>query len=154
MCKATVIQKTLSGVAIVIGIFFITHSITCLYPFFIISLLKQWPSFLLYLEQIHPEVFTNSIFSVLYVCCGVFEGLHYIITAVIIFVACNKSKYWKALIVCGCISIIFLVEIIVSSLVMNRPTTILSIAGRLLLTLYVIGFGFYLRYRVNKEKID
>ena len=89
------IRKTLSSIAIVIGIFFIINAVTSLYPSFVITISKQWPAYLVYLQQIHSDILTNGILSIVYVSIGILGEIHQIVTGIILIISFKTPRYRK-----------------------------------------------------------
>ena len=152
MLHSYFIKKTLSRVAFIFGILFIVNALIGLYPYFVITISKQWPAYLNYLQLIHSDIFAKSILSIIYVLIDILGTIHQIVTGIILIASCKTSRYQKAIIVCGFILILFWIETIITIVIMDTSLPFSSLLGRSLLTLFVVGYGLYLQNSSRKRR--
>ena len=153
MHNSFISKKVFTGIAVIIGVFFIITAICCLYPYLGITILRQWPAYLDYLRQIHSNILTNNIRLMIAVLLGILDGIHQMVTGIILILSCKKTRYWKGLIACGLVLIFFLIEIVISYTIMDMALTFKAVLGRLLLALFVICYGLYLQHSNKKEQM-
>lgn len=153
MCHSNCVKKVLACLALIIGIFFISHGLTGLQPVFVITITKSWPAYLAYSQQLHPDILTNSILLILSEAFDILDLIHHIVTGIILIISFKTPRYRKAIIVCGLIAVFFFIGTMFYNAIVDFDVTFRAILGRTLLSLFVIFYGLYLQHTANKERM-
>ena len=128
-------------VAICIGIALIIWGLRTLYPYVILSICGKWPSYLKYLQDIHPQVLSSNLLAALYVVGDIILGPAYIVSGISLLLS-YSHKHWKSLIICGGVLLVLCFETYFVCTIVSSQSFSFYYAW-FIFAAFVILYGFY-----------